>query len=77
MDADERLADELPTESFLLEVEDSDLTDSSVDHKWSKPKFKQALMRKLRWIAKEYDLQAKAPAAPAAASKLQIKRSRR
>lgn len=37
MDGDERMEDALPTESCLLEVEDSDLTEGSVDHKWSKP----------------------------------------
>ena len=58
---------QLPTESFLLEVEDSDLTDSSVARKWTKPKFKQTLMKKLRWIAEKYELQADAPRAPAAA----------
>ena len=37
MDGEERIEDALPTESFLLEVEDSDLTDGSVEQKWSKP----------------------------------------
>ena len=51
----------------VLEVEDSDLTDSSVAQKWTKPKFKQSLMRKLRWIAEKYKLQADGARAPAAA----------
>ena len=55
----------MPTESFLLEVEDSELTEGSVEQKWTKPKFKQTLMRKLRWIAAQYNLQADAGAAPA------------
>ena len=66
-DASGKRNQELPTESFLLEVEDSDLTDSSVAQKWTKPKFKQSLMRKLRWIAEKYNLQADGARAPAAA----------
>ena len=63
IDGKQRIEDELPTDSFLLEIEDSDLTDNSVEHKWTNPKFKQTLMRKLRWIAQEYNLQAKVPSA--------------
>ena len=59
---------DLPTESFLLEVEDSDLTEGSVGLKWSKPKLKQTCMRKVRWIAKQYNLEAQ-PAAKQAAAK--------
>ena len=66
-DAKDKRDQELPTESFLFEVEDSDLTESSVDRKWTKPKFKQTLMRKNRWIADKYKLQA--DAAPAAAKR--------
>ena len=65
-DAAGKREQDLPTESFLLEVEDSELTDGSVEQKWTKPKFKQTLMRKLRWIAAKYNLQADAGAAPAA-----------
>ena len=67
----ERVCDGLPTESFLVEVDDADLTESSVGQKWSKPKFKQTLMKKLRWIATEYhkDLQAAAPRAAAASKR--------
>ena len=72
-DASGKRDQELPTESFLLEVEDGDLTESSVDRKWTKPKFKQTLMRKLRWIAKEYNLQAEASAAAPAAAKKRAK----
>ena len=53
-----RLFNEVPTESFLLEVEDNDLTDSSVGHKYDKPKLKQTLMRKVHWIADQYGLRA-------------------
>ena len=63
IDGKQRIEDELPTDSFLLEIEDSDLTDNSVEHKWTNPKFKQTLMRKLRWIAQEYHLEAKVPSA--------------
>ena len=56
-----RVSDELPTESFLLEVDDKELTDSSVTQKWSQPKFKQTLMKKLRWMANKYKLTAAAP----------------
>ena len=55
-DASGKRDQDLPTESFLLEVEDSDLTENSVSLKLSKPKLKQALMRKLRWIAQKYNL---------------------
>ena len=55
---DVRLFNEVPTESFLLEVEDNDLTDSSVGHKYDKPKLKQTLMRKVHWIADQYGLRA-------------------
>ena len=61
MDGDERVVDTLPTESCLLEVEDCDLTDGSVEQKWSKPKLKQCFMAKVRWIAETYGLQAAAP----------------
>jgi hypothetical protein len=69
-----RNADDLPTESCLLEVEDTDLTDGSVEHKWSKPKLKQSLMKKLRWIADKHKLHVE-KAAPAAAKP--AKRARR
>ena len=69
MDGEQRIGDDMPTESFLLEVEDGDLTDGSVGQKWTKPKFKQSLMRKLRWIAQQYRLQAAAKAAPSKRAK--------
>ena len=69
MDGDERIVDALPTESCLVEVEDSDLTDGSVEQKWSKPKLKQAFMAKVRWIAETYGLQAAAPALAAKGAK--------
>ena len=69
-----RNADDLPTESCLLEVEDTDLTDGSVEQKWSKPKLKQSLMKKVRWIADKHKLHVE-KAAPAAAKP--AKRARR
>ena len=69
MDGARRMADTLPTESFLLKVEESDLTEASVSSKWSKPKLKQTLMKKLRWIADKYSLNA----APAPAKKARRK----
>ena len=60
---DDRATDDLPTESCLIEVEDGDLTDGSIEHKWSRPKLKQAFMEKLRWIANKYNLVAAHPAA--------------
>jgi len=82
MDSDDRAFDMLPTESYLLEVEDSDLTDGSVAQKWVKPKLKQAFMAKVRWIAERYSLQAGAPSAAAkkagaGAAKNASKRQRR
>ena len=62
MDGDKRIVDALPTESCLLQVDDGDLTESSVERKWSKPKLKQALMKKIRWIASRQKLYAPAPA---------------
>ena len=55
MDADKRIIDELPTESCLLEVVDDDLTENSINQKWSQPKLKQVFMRKVRWVAEKYD----------------------
>ena len=66
MHADERITDELPTESCLLEVEDDDLTEGSVGQKWSKPKLKQAFMKKVRWVAEKYELAAAEVPPPAA-----------
>ena len=63
-----RNADHTPTESCLLEVEDADLTDASVDQKWSKPKLKQTFMKKVRWIAETYKLHG-GKAAPAASKR--------
>ena len=52
----ERVTDELPTESFILEVRDQDLTESCVAEKWKKPKLKQSFMRKVYYIAEKYQL---------------------
>ena len=62
-DGNNRATDDLPTESCLIEVEDGDLTDGSIEHKWSKPKLRQTFMEKLRWIANKYNLVAAHPAA--------------
>ena len=69
-----RITDDLPIESCLLEVEDKDLTDGSVGEKWSKPKLKQTMMAKVRWIAEKYGLKADEKSAPPAK---RAKRSRR
>ena len=74
MDADERIMDELPTESCLLEVEDDDLTENSINQKWSQPKLKQVFMRKVRWVAEKYHLSAAEVPPPAAK---RAKRTRR
>ena len=66
-DGPDRIADELPTASFLVEVTDDDLTDVGVTNKWTEPKLKEAFTTgKLRWIAEQYELVASNPNKPSA-----------
>ena len=53
--------DDLPVDSFLLRVEDAELTDAGVKEKWQHPKFKEVFLAKLRGIADKYP-QLRAPA---------------
>jgi hypothetical protein len=46
--------DDLPIDSFLLKVEDAELTDAGVKEKWQYPKFKEVFLVKLRGIADKY-----------------------
>ena len=51
----DRIADDLPVESFLVEVTDNDLTEAGLANKWVEPKLKEAFTNgKLRWIAMQY-----------------------
>mmetsp|Transcript_29860 Transcript_29860/g.77328 ORF Transcript_29860/g.77328 Transcript_29860/m.77328 type:complete len:155 (-) Transcript_29860:97-561(-) len=68
--------DDLPVDSFLVKVEDVELTDAGVKEKWQHPKFKEVFLAKLRGIADKYPQlrgpakvgkRAVAPAAEAAA----------
>ena len=50
----ERVCDDLAVESYLLEVEDADLTEAGLAHKWDAPKFTHVFLRKLQMIAQKY-----------------------
>ena len=50
-----RITNELPVESFLLEVEDADFTEAGLSHKWDAPKFTQVFLRKLQMLATKFD----------------------
>ena len=54
-DRNGRITNELPVESFLLEVEDADFTEAGLAHKWDAPKFTQVFLRKLQMLATKYD----------------------
>ena len=68
-----RVTDDLPTESCLVEVEDKDLTDGSVDQKQEAPKLKEAFVKKLRAIADKCGLHVPADAEKKSAEALQKK----
>ena len=71
MDGRERISDELPVESFLLEVTEGDLTDDGAANMWELPKLKEVFKRKLMMLAAKYGLvatRATEKAAPAQSS---------
>ena len=49
-----RITDDLPVESFLLEVTDADLTEAGQAQKLTSPKFTQVFKRKLLELAKKH-----------------------
>ena len=52
-----RAQDDLPVDSFLVEVTKGDLTEAGLAKKWTHPKFTEAFMNeKLRWVAERYGL---------------------
>ena len=56
MDGSKRISNELPVESFLLEVTEGDLTDDGAAHMWELPKLKEVFKRKLSMLATKYGL---------------------
>ena len=46
--------DDLPVDSFIVEVEDGDMTEAGLADKWNHPKFKESFLGKLRAIADKY-----------------------
>ena len=57
-----RIANDLPVESFLVEVTDDDLTEAGLASKWTEPKLKETFTNdKLRWIAEKYGLLVEEP----------------
>ena len=57
MSSSGRIADDLEVESFLLEVEDADLTEAGLAQKLKTPKFTETFVKKLRMLAEKYELQ--------------------
>ena len=56
MSSSGRIADDLEVKSFLLEVEDADLTEAGLAQKLKTPKFTEAFVKKLRMLAEKYEL---------------------
>ena len=81
MDGRERISDELPVESFLLEVTEGDLTDDGAANMWELPKLKEVFKRKLMMLAAKYGLVAtrstveKAASAQSSSAKAPTKRA--
>jgi len=67
-DSSGRIRDELEVESFLLEVEDADLTESGLADKWKFPKLKEVFVKKLQLLAEKYDLRGTASSASGSAA---------
>jgi hypothetical protein len=57
MSSSGRIADDLDVESFLLEVEDGDLTEAGLAQKLKTPKFTETFVKRLRMLAEKYELQ--------------------
>ena len=66
-DSKGRITNELPVESFLLEVEDADFTKEGLAHKWDAPKFTHVFLKKLHLLAEKLDLRGTDPSENAAA----------
>ena len=81
MDGRERISNELPVESFLLEVTEGDLTDDGAANMWELPKLKEVFKRKLMMLAAKYGLVAtrstveKAASAQSSSAKAPTKRA--
>ena len=56
MSSSGRIADDLEVESFLLEVEDADLTEAGLAQKLKTPKFTETFVKKLRMLAEKYEV---------------------
>jgi hypothetical protein len=56
MSSSGRIADDLEVKSFLLEVEDADLTEAGLAQKLKTPKFTESFVKKLRMLAEKYEL---------------------
>ena len=67
-DSSGRIRDELEVESFLLEVEDADLTELGLADKWKFPKLKEVFVKKLQLLAEKYDLRGTASSASGSAA---------
>jgi hypothetical protein len=74
MSSSGRIEDELEVKSFLLEVEDADLTEAGLAQKLKAPKLTETFVKKLQMLADKYDLRggASKSAAPAAGAKSSV-----
>ena len=74
MSSSGRIEDELEVKSFLLEVEDADLTEAGLAQKLKAPKLTETFVKKLQMLADKYDLRGGASkgSAPAAGAKSSV-----
>ena len=74
MSSSGRIEDELEVKSFLLEVEDVDLTEAGLAQKLKAPKLTETFVKKLQMLADKYDLRGGASkgSAPAAGAKSSV-----
>ena len=74
MSSSGRIKDDLEVKSFLLEVEDADLTEAGLAQKLKAPKLTETFVKKLQMLADKYDLRGEASksSAPAAGAKSSV-----
>ena len=78
MSSSGRIEDDLEVKSFLLEVEDADLTEAGLAQKLKAPKLTETFAKKLQRLADKYDLRGEASSsssAPAAGGKSSVAKS--
>ena len=77
MSSSGRIADDLEVKSFLLEVEDADLTEAGLAQKLKTPKFTEAFVKKLRMLAEKYELRGQPSTGSASAASSSERKERR